>query len=90
VATLLAGQEKISLPSRSRFLRHKSLRTTEVYLRKPDESLRDAAKGLENSHQFEDLNLCAFAGKRKSHLSPLIHDRLLQNSSLELIQCICG
>ena len=37
------------------FLRHKSLRTTEVYLRKPDESLRDAAKRLENAHLLNDL-----------------------------------
>ena len=55
VATLLADKEKISLPTLSRFLRHKSLRTTEIYLRKPDESLRDAAKRLENAHLLSDL-----------------------------------
>jgi len=55
VATLLADKEKISLPTLSRFLRHKSIRTTEVYLRKPDESLRDAAKRLENAHLLSDL-----------------------------------
>lgn len=55
VATLLADKEKISLPTLSRFLRHKSLRTTEVYLRKPDESLRDAAKRLENGNLLSDL-----------------------------------
>jgi len=65
VATLLADKEKISLPTLSRFLRHKSLRTTEVYLRKPDESLRDAAKRLENSHQFEDLLSEPFQEKEK-------------------------
>ena len=55
VATLLVDKEKISLPALSRFLRHKSLRTTEIYLRKPDESLRDAAKRLENAHLLNDL-----------------------------------
>jgi integrase len=55
VATLLADKEKISLPTLSRFLRHKFLRTTEVYLRKPDESLRDAAKRLKNAHLLSDL-----------------------------------
>lgn len=55
VATLLDDKEKISLPTLSRFLRHKSLRTTEAYLRKPDESLRDAAKRLENGNLLSDL-----------------------------------
>ena len=55
VATLLADKEKISLPTLSRFLRHKSLRTTEVYLRKPDESLRDAAKRLGNGNLLSNL-----------------------------------
>ena len=34
---------------------YKSLHPTEVYLRKPDESLRDAAKRLENARLLSDL-----------------------------------
>ena len=41
----------VDLRTISRYLRHKSLRTTEIYLRRrPDENLKRAAKLLENTN----------------------------------------
>jgi hypothetical protein len=40
-------EKKKSLGTISRYLRHKSIRTTEKYLRRPDSSLIEAAESLE-------------------------------------------
>jgi hypothetical protein len=40
-------EKKKSLGTISRYLRHKSIRTTEKYLRRPDSSLVEAAGSLE-------------------------------------------
>ncbi len=40
-------EKKKSLGTISRYLRHKSIRTTEKYLRRPDSSLVEAAESLE-------------------------------------------
>jgi integrase len=55
VATLLSDKEKMSLATVSRFLRHKSIRTTELYIRRPDERLKEAARRLENQNLLGDL-----------------------------------
>jgi integrase len=47
VATRLMDEKKKSLGTISRYLRHKSIRTTEKYLRRPDSSLIEAAESLE-------------------------------------------
>ena len=49
-----------------RYLRHKSLRTTEIYLRRrPDENLKRAAKLLENTNLLSNpfSNLTQEKGK---------------------------
>ncbi len=50
VASLLADKEKVSMPTISRLLRHKSLRTTELYLQRVDQGLRDVMARLENQN----------------------------------------
>lgn len=50
VASLLADREKMSLATISRFLRHRSIRTTELYLHHPDERLKEAARRLQNQN----------------------------------------
>ena len=48
--------ELVDLRTISRYLRHKSLRTTEIYLRRrPDENLKRAAKLLENTNLLSNL-----------------------------------
>jgi hypothetical protein len=55
VATRLMDEKKKSLGTISRYLRHKSIRTTEKYLRRPDSSLIEAAESLETPILFGDL-----------------------------------
>ena len=47
VTIRLMDEKKKSLGTISRYLRHKSIRTTEKYLRRPDSSLVEAAGSLE-------------------------------------------
>jgi len=54
VATRLMDEKKKSLGTISRYLRHKSIRTTEKYLRRPDSSLIEAAESLETPKLMED------------------------------------
>ena len=52
-ASLLADREKVGITTVSRLLRHKSIRTTEIYLHTVDDGLRQAMGRLEN----KNLNL---------------------------------
>lgn len=56
VANLLADKEKVSLKRVSRLLRHKNIRTTEIYLGKEPEGLRETVKLLDKSFQEETLS----------------------------------
>jgi integrase len=47
VASYLMDQKKFSVARISRLLRHKSKRTTEIYLQLVDPSLREALEALE-------------------------------------------
>lgn len=53
VASLLADREKVGITTVSRLLRHKSIRTTEIYLHTVDDGLREAMGRLED----KNLNL---------------------------------
>jgi integrase len=53
VASLLADREKVSTPPISRILRHKSIRTTELYLQLIDDSLRDTMARISPQDQMQ-------------------------------------
>jgi len=70
MASYLADQEKVGTKAVSGLLRHKNLRTTEIYLHSIDESQRSAMDGLEGKFAPKNINpLPAAATKNEEEVT---------------------
>lgn len=71
MASHLADQERTGLKAISGLLRHKNLKTTEIYLHSIDESQRTAMVGIEGKFTRKNSNSHPGVTPRRSEKSPL-------------------